>query len=792
MRFQRTVLSIAASVALASLTGCGGGGSGGLVVRPDANLVSVVSFQTPKLIGTVDPLQGDSYVYSVSDTYVAPISGSGQDLIVAGRSTAIANPGEWRSSNIHMFSWQNGVLVDKTAQWFPNDINVITGFEPGNLQFADLFKSGRVDMIIAPYSDYVLANSGPAYVFTNNGSSFSRQSIDLNGAEVHGATIADLNLDTYQDILFIDANGSNTTLAINDRVSSFVTYRESVTSPGTGIQGNAVTVGDFLNNGTTTLITTDNYSSAGHVQKLWGYSITGNQVVFTELSVLPTSRFNTPAWQALGVLDSHNIRILTHDFSDDGVSDAIVFSTPGTMAIQPGQSTGTYSEIQFLKNNGSGTFTDVTDNILVGYDVNAQGSYYPKILDLNNDGLKDILVSGANGLSTQFLLKSTDGKYVSAHRQIVQDFMNQIRITSGSDNPSNTVNLIQDPSGNTYLVSAVSFMNGSDRQLSVYASQLGSPSTTTAQAAVDLLQQQWPYMTTAAADSVLTQSSLMSLNGVAVIGDAAIFRPIGQFWMPVNSKLMSLSGSVSGLKLNGQADMVKVFDSTGRDFTIDYSLSSFQSTSFFASNIDNIDDDTRSAQFNSGASQHYAGWKLISNNETQSIAVGYRAKINHTTTMNFQYSQLPFNPFVQLSGSWGTVKGTNTMETSITKRDGSWVTRFGAMYTQTSITPGLVTRVNPITSMWAEAGIETKNFKLYGGVMPYVVSGSADLNIPTTVNSKGQVGYSSTSAKIANLATPYARISYTNQLSNKVSYRVNALATAQKQHSVTAELKIKF
>lgn len=798
MKFQRTILSVALALAIASLTGCGGGGAG--IVLPDTNTIPVpppavvteVAFQSPRLVGTVDPLQGTSYVYSVSDTYVAPISGAGQDLIIAGRNTAIANPSEWKSSNIHMFSWQNGVLVDKTAQWFPNNTNVVTGFEPGNLQFADFFKSGRTDMMIAPYSDYVLSNSGPAYVFTNTGSSFSRQSIDLNGAEVHGATIADLNHDTFQDILFIDARGSNTTMAINDRVSSFVTYRENVSVPGTGIQGNAVTAGDFLNNGTTTLITTDNYSNAGHVQKLWRYSITGNQVVFTELGVLPTSRFNTPAWRAIGVLDSHNIRVLTHDFSGDGVADAIVFSTPGTMAIQPGQPTGTYSEIQFLKNNGAGTFSDVTDAILVGYDTNTLGAYHPKILDLNNDGLKDILVSGSNGLSTQFLLKSTDGKFVSAHRQIVQNFMDQIRVASGSDNPSNTVNLIKDPSGKTYLVSAVSFMNGNDRQLSVYASQLGGPNTTTAQAAIDLLQQQWPYMTTASADSVLTQSSSLSLNGVTVIDDAAIFRPIGQFQLPINGKLMTLSGSVGGLKLNGQADAVKVFDSTGRDFTINYSSSSFQAPSSFASNIDNIDDDTRSAQFNSGASQHYAGWKFIGNNETQSIAVGYRAEINRTTTMNFQYSQLPFSPFVQLSGSWGAVKGTDTWETTVTKRDGDLVARFGTMYSQTSITPGLVTRVNPITSVWAEAGVETKHFKIYGGVMPYVLSGSADLNMPTAVNRQGQVSYSSTSAKIANLATPYARISYADQLGNKVSYRVNALATTQKQHSVTAELKIKF
>jgi len=147
---------------------------------------------------------------------------------------------------------------------------------------------------------------------------------------------------------------------------------------------------------------------------------------------------------------------------------------------------------------------------------------------------------------------------------------------------------------------------------------------------------------------------------------------------------------------------------------------------------------------------------------------------------------------VQLSGSWGTVKGTDTWETTITKREGSLVTRFGAMYSATEIKPGLVTRVNTITSVWAEVGVESEKFKIYGGLLPYVVSGSAELNLPTGVDRQGRVNYTSSQAKVSNLATPYARITYSDQLSRKVSYRVNALATTQKQNSVTAELKINF
>jgi hypothetical protein len=70
------------------------------------------------------------------------------------------------------------------------------------------------------------------------------------------------------------------------------------------------------------------------------------------------------------------VRVSAHDFNSDNVTDAIVFSQPGRVA--PGTSTN-YSEIQFLRNNGGGNFTDVTDSTLVGYNTNTRGTYQSQV-----------------------------------------------------------------------------------------------------------------------------------------------------------------------------------------------------------------------------------------------------------------------------------------------------------------------------------------------------------------------------------------------------------------------------
>jgi hypothetical protein len=90
------------------------------------------------------------------------------------------------------------------------------------------------------------------------------------------------------------------------------------------------------------------------------------------------------------------------------------------------------------------------------------------------------------------------------------------------------------------------------------------------------------------------------------------------------------------------------------------------------------------------------------------------------------------------------------------------------MYSSTEIEQGLVNRVNPISSIWAEAGYEWKNFRAYAGMLPKVISGSADITLPSGVDNRGQIQYTSTTADVYSPTVHYARFNWT--LSLKLFY----------------------
>ena len=805
------------------LYGCGGGGGGGSPSYTQSGSATStvyartqVPFSTPVNVGTVDPLINSSSNGSRAyegDTYTASISGSGQDLIIAGRSTANA---DWVQSRISMFSWRNSTLVDTTAQWFPNNINVIQGTE-SNVFFADFFKTGRTGMFVAPYSDGSVADNGPAYVFTNNGTSFSRQSIGTNFSS-HGSTIADLNGDGYTDLVILDsANSRNSTLAINDRVSSFRSYTATT---GPFISGSGVAAADFLNNGTTTLITTDNYSSSGQVQKLWGFSITGDQLTFSDLGTLPTSRFNLSKWQALGIRDSHNIRVSAFDFNDDRVTDAIVFSQPG---ISPGVDISKYSEIQFLKNNGSGTFTDVTDSILVGYNTNTRPTYQPKFLDLNGDGLTDILVSGsdATGTSSQFLLKSRDGKFVATYGTVLTDYLSQIKTLSGASGNDATVSVIKAPDGKLYLTSAISVMNGSDRQLKVYISALGSQSVTTATDAVALIKQTWPYMTDYQANLALAKTTATYFNGIPVIDDVSLLQPVGSLNIPTLHGLQSIRGTVSGLQMDSAQTIA--LDGTGRYFNMNLQSMVTQGKNMFGNNTEHIDQHELTSHaeylingtvttvptplgfslrggaegrtpYNTIGGKEDQGYSLLTKPMQYTMGIPDYYK-NGSWSLGMQYSNLNYNPWIGFAGAWGEVTNSTVFDHVVSYHKQGFMAKASVMYVTTSINPGLITSVAPMTGGWAEAGYRYNSNERFGdlgfyvGVKPVVFSGSVEAKLPTGIDNAGNINYTSKTLGVKSDVTGYARLLYTKPIDKYTQYRLSGTALSNGEFRVMNEFK---
>ena len=785
MKFRRTVLAVSITAAIATLSACGGGGGGGAGGNTTQSYINrQVPYYLPQRIGSVTPINSSALESDSSALFSENLSGNGQEVIIAGRSGS-TNGGSYPTYNLNIFGWQNGSLVNKTSQWFSGTDNVIVGTEP-SVKFADFDNDGRTDMYIAPNTDTSVV--GPGTVFFNNGSSFSRVNFSLEGSTGHDSAVYDLNGDGYKDIV---TTGLRFTFGGPNR--TFNTYIGRGDYPGGGA---SVAVADFLGNGSSTLILTDMNGWQSGNNRLYTWDLRSDGVYITTRSILPDSRFLLPKWAGYGFSGSHDIRVLAFDFDNSNRTSAVIFSRP---AIANGQWPD-YREIQFLKNHGNGVFTDVTDTTLVGFNTSGPSFYNPKLMDVNGDGLTDIVLGGSgwdNNQGAEVLIHTAEHKYVASYATVLQAFQDQAlnlekAINSSAGYGGNGIVFVQGPDGTMYLVTAVSYSANGQQQKAVYLSKLGS-NTVSAQATVNSIKQTWPWMSDSQVNAVLAQSST-TWFGLNVLDPAKALNPIGTLSLPVNGRMTSLSGYIGGINLNGAANRVSVVDSVGRDFTMNYSATNTPGImNMWSRFIDNIDDDTRGAQVSGVHTYRHNGFKFGGTDDNRNMIVGLTGiELFKDTSLSMQYTRMPFSPFVQLNGSWGLVKSSSTIESTIANRQGSFVSKLGLMYSNTEIEQGLVNRINPISSVWAEAGYEWRHFRAYAGMLPKVISGSADITLPTGIDNQGKIQYTNTTAQVYSPTVHYARFNYTDRINRYADYRINAMVTSQQQHTVVGEVRIKF
>ena len=783
MKFKRTVLSVSIASAISTLTACGGGGGGGSpspIIRSNYD----VPYYTPTRVGSVTPVNSNEREYDSSALFAQSLSGgTQQELIVAGRMQP--DSGTYQTYNISIFGWSNGNLIDKTSVWFNGSDNRIIGTEP-SVKFADFNGDGRTDMFVAANTDSNVV--GVSAVFMNSGNGFTRTNLpNPNSISAHDSAVYDMNNDGYADIFMLSGR-SDSMISFGSSAGTFTTY-SNISSVG---GGSGVTVADFLGNGTSTMIITD---VGGNSNRLYSWSIASSNLSITEIATLPTPRFLLPRWSSYNFSGSHDIRALAFDFDNSGRTSAIIISRPW---ITNGQWPN-YSEVQFLKNQGNGVFTDVTDTVLVGYNTSTPASYTPKLMDVNGDGLIDIVLSSPNwadNSGSQVLIHTSEHKYVASYAAVLKAFQDQSldiekAINANANYGGNGIVFVQGPNGDMYLATAISYVSGNVQQKAIYLSKLGG-SVTNAQATANSIRQTWPWMSSAQVNTILAQSST-TWFGLNVLDSTRALQPIGELKLLANNRLMPLNGSLGGINLNGSANQVKVLDSIGRDFTINYSATNYQGPNQWSRMIDSIDDDTRGAQLSGMRFARHDGFKFGGTEDNRYMALGITGiELGKDTTLSVQYSRLPFSPFVQINGAWGLVKSSSTMETTITKRHNGFVDKLGVMYSATEIDPGLVTRVNPITSVWAETGYEWENFKVYSGVLPKVVSGSANITLPTGIDNAGRISYTNARADVYSPTVTYARFSYNDRINKHVTYRINGMFTSQQQHNIVGEVKINF
>ena len=802
---RRKLLWIALFGTVVIITGCGGGGGGGgsgTSATMGGATYRQVPFSTPIRVDSVKPIASTTLESDSSALYTASLSGTGEEVITAGRS-GTQNQGSYPDYNLNIYGWSNGQLVNKTSQWFAGTDNRIRGTEP-SVKFADFDGDGRLDMYVAPNTDQA-GITGSGWVFFNNGSNFTRlnMNLDING---HDSAVYDLNRDGRADIF---TTGSRVSFAQANRTFT----NHVVTGRDYGGTAGSVAIADFLGNGSSTIILTDQNAWQAGNNRLYSWSMVdgGRPTQDFELNLiatLPNSRFLLPKWSSYNFAGSHDYRALAFDFDNSGRTSAVIFSRPAiTNGAWPD-----YSEIQFLKNQGGGSFVDVTDSVLVGYDTRTPPSYNPKLMDVNSDGLTDIVLTGTTGSTgAQVLIHTKEHKYVASYATVINAFVEQSvnlekAINASAEGGGNGIVFVRGPDGAMYLATAVNYNTGT-QQKAIYLSKLGA-TTANAQATAAAIKQAWPWMSDGQINTVLAQSST-TWFGMNVLDPEKAFRPIGELSIPLASgNLAPIRGYVAGLNIgDGQA---VVADSLGRTFNTNIKPMNITTMNAFGYNTEHNDqyELTSHAEYLVNGSLTTVGNLRIGSdfagrdnsglglNKPKQYTVGVpRWYSKGNFSIGTQYTYLNSNPWIAFGGAWGEVAGSGITDNVVTYRNNGFSTQASVMHVTTNINPGLITKVENMIGTWAETGYRFGDVRregdmgVYAGVKPVVLSGSVHAKIPTAVDNGGNIIYTNKKLMVQNQTTGYVRALYTNQLDRRTQLRLSAVSTTAGQYRAMTELK---
>jgi hypothetical protein len=494
-----TKISLALTLA-ATLIGCGGGGGGATPIDP-----VTVAYQTPVLTDTYRPLVTgvDNGLGVISEVYRQDLNSDGvSEVIITGRKDATATAAEWQSLSTQIYGWNTGSFTNETSTWLSGNDGVIVGTDQ-SVQFGDFNGDGNIDMAFAASTDRV-HTLADLLVYMNTGSnSFTRITLQSGVDWSHDSVVFDFNKDGFDDIMVTDFGGTPSLSygSING------TFDINIVDSASKFFAAGISAADYLNDGSVTVIMTDHYSGSGSGDgnddtTLYSFATNAGVLTFTEIARLPASIFSQPQWAdqladpdelQFGQTAAHGIRNVAMDFNNDLAMDVIVVDRLVN-----------YNVIQFLQNDGSGNFTDVTDSILVGYQhFGNGGSYTPQIMDFNNDGLDDIFVSGndfdGTVSATRVLVQSSDGKFVELYSDVFSDFYREISAIQVGDQFmytwGNPINIVTGPSNEQYLVT---FTSGSTHPFTtimsnVYSAKLGIADVIAPQTTSELQTSDWPF-----------------------------------------------------------------------------------------------------------------------------------------------------------------------------------------------------------------------------------------------------------------------------------------------------------
>lgn len=467
---------VAGGAALAAAAGGGGGGGGGASAPLVSQPIFTAPVSTAPINNVVPPTVSKTFTVGTAPLLVEPYWWLGDavsvdlnrdgvnELIVLGSKSQPSTIANWSDSYIQILGFNTGRLAIETSRWLPGNSNRVLGAIGGKIT-GDFNGDGWTDIWIGPSTD--MRHYGPGVVlFNQNGQSLRKVEVDIGDMWVHDVAIADFNRDGRDDILPLGW-GPAYRILFGRADGGF----DIMSNGAQSAYGAGIAAADFLGNGTITFVITDTEMINGSDTGLYTWAFDNGGFRLDRIATLPAERFYLSKWQDPQYdwdWIPHSIRVLAHDFDRDGDPDAIVFTTYYDNNIGG----HARSEVQFLKNNGQASFTDVTDNVLLDYNHRTSLGIAPRLLDINDDGLLDIWITGGDGDGTEdtsrVLLAHANGTF----REIMGSALAQFR--ADVEGETSFVHYMEDAQGRDYVVGIEKYSYTGNNQVEFVAAPLGN------------------------------------------------------------------------------------------------------------------------------------------------------------------------------------------------------------------------------------------------------------------------------------------------------------------------------
>jgi hypothetical protein len=343
------------------------------------------------------------------------------------------------------------------------------------------------------------------------------------------------------------------------------------------------------------------------------------------------------------------------------------------------------------------------------------------------------------------------------------------------------------------------YLNGEYKKMS--GTSMAAPVIT---AGVSIVHQMWPYMKGKNIAQVLLQTADTNLSnysvnthGQGLMDLDKATQPIGTLGISTTGRTgttATISGSISVDGVDGASvSSVSAVDDFDRDFNVDLS-SMVNSNTSSIEQLKHRRGQSWGIKYANIDTSDYMNVTIGTDNEG-SYALGYTHNINNDLDFGITYSKTETSPWINMSGVWGDVTSSSTVDASITWDNDTLWAQAGAMNTSTKFNKGLVINIDDAISAYAVAGLTLDDFTFYVGIKPKVIKGRIDLSIPNSVDSNGVMHYNTSSNKYGSNTVPFIGATHTyyfRENDSDVVLKTDVIADANNNHSFNVTFEYKF